>query len=67
MSGTVINQQSRDSEHLPIDERKRKLESFGLLLNNPEPAIICYQCRYALKPNGNAVSEHLREKYSMPV
>lgn len=29
-----------------------QLENLGLYLNQPEPAIICIQCKFALKPNG---------------
>jgi hypothetical protein len=36
-----------------------KLRELGLFLNEPEPAIICLDCRYILKPNAKAVSGHL--------
>lgn len=41
------------------------LESLGLYLNKPEPAIICQQCKYALKPSGDCISKHLGEKHNV--
>ena len=43
-----------------------KLHRLGLILNRPEPALICWQCKYALQPNGTRVSKHLAEKHAVP-
>lgn len=36
-----------------------RLAALGLLLNEPEPAILCIRCGFALKPSGGSVSKHL--------
>lgn len=43
----------------------QKLCRLGLVLNRPEPALICRQCKYALQPSGIRVSKHLAEKHSI--
>jgi hypothetical protein len=43
-----------------------KLHKLGLILNRPEPALICRQCKYALQPSGIRVSKHLAEKHTVP-
>lgn len=43
-----------------------KLHRLGLILNQPEPALICRQCKYALQPSGLRVSKHLAEKHAIP-
>jgi hypothetical protein len=43
-----------------------KLEKLGLILNYPEPALICSRCKYALQPRGVRVSRHLAEKHNVP-
>jgi len=43
----------------------RRLESLGLILNSPEPAIICRSCRFTLVPSGDSVSRHLAEKHNV--
>jgi hypothetical protein len=43
-----------------------KLHRLGLILNRPEPALICRQCSDALQPNGIRLSKHLAEKYAIP-
>lgn len=48
------------------DEFTRRLESLGLLLNSPEPAIICRSCRFALAPSEHRISRHLAEKHNVP-
>jgi hypothetical protein len=50
----------------PINNMKRSLEELGLYLNEPEPAVICRHCRYALQPAVRAVSSHLQEKHGIP-
>ncbi|KAJ0132428.1 Uncharacterized protein HZ326_24490 [Fusarium oxysporum f. sp. albedinis] len=42
-----------------------QLESLGLYLNQPEPAIICIQCKFALKVDGDRVSRHLGERHGI--
>jgi len=39
------------------------LASLGLCLNNPEPAVICRSCKYALQPSADGVARHLAEKH----
>ncbi|KAH7248228.1 hypothetical protein B0J15DRAFT_59904 [Fusarium solani] len=36
-----------------------QLDRLGLYLNQPEPAILCIQCKFALKADGDRVSRHL--------
>jgi hypothetical protein len=43
-----------------------KLHELGLMVNRPEPALICRQCKYALQPSGIRVSKHLAEKHAVP-
>jgi hypothetical protein len=43
-----------------------KLHKLGLIVNRPEPALICRQCRYALQLSGIRVSKHLAEKHAVP-
>jgi hypothetical protein len=43
-----------------------KLDKLGLVLNRPEPALICRRCKYALQPSGVRVSRHLAEKHNVP-
>ncbi|KAI8401260.1 hypothetical protein FOFC_18129 [Fusarium oxysporum] len=42
-----------------------QLESLGLYLSQPEPAIICIQCKFALKPDGDCTSRHLGERHGI--
>ena len=42
-----------------------QLESLGLYLNQPEPAIICIQYKFALKPDGDCISRHLGERHGI--
>ncbi len=42
------------------------LAGLGLYFNQPELAIICIQCGYAIKPDGDRVSRHLGEKHQTP-
>lgn len=44
----------------------RKLHGLGLVLNRPEPAIICIRCKFALQPNGTSVSRHIADKHDVP-
>jgi hypothetical protein len=52
----------------PINEEDltHKLHKLGLILNRPEPALICRQCKYALQPSGARVSKHLAENQAIP-
>jgi hypothetical protein len=43
-----------------------KLHKLGLIVNRPEPALICRECRYALQPSGIRVSKHLAENHAVP-
>jgi hypothetical protein len=42
-----------------------KLHKLGLILNRPEPALICRQCKYALQPSGTRISKQLAEKHAI--
>ncbi|OBS15160.1 hypothetical protein FPOA_13953 [Fusarium poae] len=42
-----------------------QLDRFGLYLNQPEPAILCIQCKFALKADGDRVSRHLGERHGI--
>jgi hypothetical protein len=44
----------------------RKLHGLGLVLNRPEPAIICIRCKFALQPSGASVSRHIADKHDVP-
>lgn len=44
---------------------KEKLHSFGLYYNQPEPAVICISCGFALKTNTDRVSRHLGEAHGL--
>jgi hypothetical protein len=48
------------------EDLTHKLHKLGLILNRPEPALICRQCKYALQPSGTRVSKHLAEKHAIP-
>ncbi|KDN64753.1 hypothetical protein CSUB01_11126 [Colletotrichum sublineola] len=52
--------------HSLIDKQRQHLEALQLLLNEPEPVLICRPCGYALKPFGERVSRHLAEKHAVP-
>lgn len=56
---------SRNWKRLDLDHLDRKLATLGLYRNAPELAIICRQCKYALKPSAGAVSKHLWEKHQI--
>jgi hypothetical protein len=43
-----------------------KLHKLGLILNRPEPALICRHCKYALQPSATRVSKRLAEKHAIP-
>ncbi|KAI8411163.1 hypothetical protein FOFC_07757 [Fusarium oxysporum] len=42
-----------------------QLDRLGLYLNQPEPAILCIQCKFALKADGDRVSRHLGERHGI--
>ncbi|KAH7143379.1 hypothetical protein DER46DRAFT_630878 [Fusarium sp. MPI-SDFR-AT-0072] len=42
-----------------------QLDRLGLYLNQPEPAILCIQCKFALKADGDRVSRHLGEQHGI--
>ncbi|KAI8660044.1 hypothetical protein NCS56_01223000 [Fusarium sp. Ph1] len=43
----------------------RWLEKLGLHFNEPEHAILCTRCGFALNPQSDRVSRHLREKHDI--
>jgi hypothetical protein len=49
----------------PLEQAARRLEALGLHFNQPEQALICTRCKYALKPSGETVSKHLWEKHQI--
>ncbi|KAK3898244.1 hypothetical protein C8A05DRAFT_47376 [Staphylotrichum tortipilum] len=56
------------SHALPLDRLalERHLAELGLVINVPEPAVICRPCGYALQPTGACVTRHLAEKHAVP-
>jgi hypothetical protein len=44
----------------------QKLEKLRLIMNHPEPALICSRCKYALQPSGVRVSRYLAERHNVP-
>jgi hypothetical protein len=64
-SGSVSRHQTDPIPQSLSCDVQLKLRELGLFLNEPEPAIICRDCRYALKPNAKAVSGHLHEKHGI--
>jgi hypothetical protein len=46
-------------KRLPLEQAERRVEALGLHFNQPERALICARCKYALKPSGETVSKHL--------
>ncbi|KAJ3454045.1 hypothetical protein MRS44_018677 [Fusarium solani] len=49
----------------PTWGRDGDLDRLGLYLNQPEPAILCIQCKFALKADGDRVSRHLGERHGI--
>ncbi|KAF4981747.1 hypothetical protein FDECE_17640 [Fusarium decemcellulare] len=43
----------------------RWLEKLGLYFNEPEHAILCTRCGFAINPQSDRVSRHLREKHDI--
>jgi hypothetical protein len=56
----------RSWKSLPLEQVERRLEALGLHHDQPEQALICTRCKYALKPSGETVSKHLWEKHQIP-
>lgn len=56
----------RSWKSLPLEQAERRLEALGLYYNQPEQALICTRCKYALKPSGVTVSKHFWEKHQIP-
>ena len=44
----------------------RKLEKLRLIINYPEPTLICSRYKYALQLSGVRVSRHLAERHNVP-
>ena len=57
--------EKQDWESLSVSERDARFASLGLYYNKLEPALICKQCKYALKPSGETVTRHLGEKHGI--
>jgi hypothetical protein len=55
----------RSWKSLPLEQAECRLEALGLHYNQPEQALICTCCKYALKPSGETVSKHLWEKHQI--
>lgn len=51
--------------HKPSGQELRYLQSLGLFFNEPEPAIICTRCVFALKADSDRVSRHLGERHGL--
>jgi hypothetical protein len=56
----------RSWKSLPLEQAERRLEALGVYYNQPEQALICTRCRYALKPSGETVSKHLGRNIRSP-
>jgi hypothetical protein len=56
----------RSWRSLPLEQAERRLEALGLHFDQPERALICARCKYALKPSSETVSKHLWEKHQIP-
>jgi hypothetical protein len=56
----------RSWRNLPLEQAECRLEALGLHFYQPEQALICTRCQYALKPSGETVSKHLWEKHQIP-
>ena len=49
----------------PTTTELEQLSSLGLHFNQPEPAIICKPCGFALKADQDRVSRHLGERHGL--
>lgn len=48
------------------EAHNQKLKPVGLLLNQPELAILCTRCGFALTPTPDRVARHLHERHDVP-
>lgn len=46
-------------------EEAQRIASLGLYFNQPESAVICIECGFAIKADGDRVSRHLGEKHGL--
>jgi hypothetical protein len=51
---------------LSEEERDRRLAALDLVINAPEPVLICRPCGYALQPSVDCVTRHLSDKHAVP-
>lgn len=49
----------------PSSKERERLLALGLYYNEPEPAILCTRCGFALKTDADRVSRHLGEKHDI--
>ncbi|PWI64591.1 hypothetical protein PCL_09521 [Purpureocillium lilacinum] len=49
----------------PTSKERERLLALGLYYNEPEPAVLCLRCGFALKTGGDRVSRHLGEKHDI--
>lgn len=61
---------TRPTNHAPCrsklrPEQAQRIASLGLYLNEPELAILCVECGFALKADSDRVSRHLGEKHGL--
>ena len=66
MANNTHLQSSHAWSFMSENDVARKLEKFGLILNRPDPTLICSRCKYALQPGGVRISRHLAERYNGP-
>jgi hypothetical protein len=59
-------QYPRSWKNLTPEDADRMLRNLDLHFNQPERALICIRCEYALKLSGETVSKHLREEHQTP-
>lgn len=66
VASAEARKRAREEECSDIKRIDYKLTPLGLCFNQPEAAIVCMQCEYALQPSGDCVTRHLGEKHSIP-
>ena len=63
---TISSSSSLPSSSLSVIAISEKLSYFNLYLNQPERALICLLCGYALQTRGQQASRHVGDKHGIP-
>ena len=66
MANNAHLQSSHAWNFMSDNDVARKLEKLGLIMNHPEPTLICSRCKYALQPSVVQVSRHLVVRHNVP-